>query len=184
MGARNKRLLLAGSVLCACSALRAQNTPTFAYTGDDAIQSAANVHHVNFGGFANSVLVEDQKLLFPYLPSLIYETGYLLWPGNRRANVSLNVAPELFVTVFFMGRITGTVEVVLFNEAGTRHERGIGLRLGAGYSALGSTFDFAESTPVLRAGLLIGNIRATYMHSVGGNAIIDHQVGVAIKFDW
>ena len=184
MGARNRRLLLAGSVLLSLPALRAQNTPTFAYTGDDALLSAANVHRVNFGGFANSVLLEDQKLLFPFLPSLVYETGYLLWPSNRHANVSLNVAPEVFVTVFFMGRITGTAEVVLFNEASTRHERGVGLRIGAGYSALGSSFDFAETTPVLRAGFLIGNIRATYMHSVGRNAIIDHQLGVAIKFDW
>lgn len=184
MGARNRRLLLAGSVLCVLTTLRAQNTPTFAYTGDDAMRSAANVHRVNFGGLANSVLVEDNRLLFPYLPALFYETGYMLLPSNRNVNVSLNVAPEIFLSVFFMGRITGTAEVVLFNEASTRHERGLGLRVGVGYSALGSTFDYAESTPVLRAGLLIGNIRTTYMHSIGGNAIIDHQLGIAIKFDW
>ena len=184
MGINNSRLTAVLLAFLLQTVARAQNEPTFAYTGEDAQRSAANVHHVNFGGLANSVLVADEVLLFPYLPALFYETGYLLLPSNRNVNVSLNVAPEVFLSVFFMGRITGTAELVLFNEASTRRERGLGLRIGAGYSALGSTFDYAESTPVLRAGFLIGNIRATYMHSIGGNAIIDHQLGIAIKFDW
>jgi hypothetical protein len=105
-------------------------------------------------------------------------------PANGTANISLNVAPELFLTTFFMGRITGTAEVVLGNEASNKALRGAGFRFGAGYSALGSTFGFTEATPVVRAGVLFDNIRLTYAYSLGNRAIIDHQIGVGIKFDW
>jgi hypothetical protein len=184
MGARNKRWPAVVCLLLASTAALAQTTETFAYTGDDARRSAANVHWVNFGGFANNVVLVDQELLFPYLPSLFYETGYLLLPANRTANVSLNVAPEIFLSTFFMGRVTGTAELVLINEATTRQEHGLGLRFGLGYSALGSTFDFTESTPLVRAGLLFGNIRVTYAYSFGQRAILSHQLGIGIKFDW
>lgn len=184
MAARSERvpLLLAGLILGVVG--RAQFGSTFAYTGDDALRDAADVHWVHYGGFSNNVLLVDQALLWPWMPTLFYEQGYLVEPSNEKANISLNVAPELFLTTFFMGRVTGTAEVVLGNEASNRMLRGFGFRFGGGYSVLGSTFGFTESTPVLRAGALFGNVRLTYAYSIGNRAIIDHQIGVGIKFDW
>ena len=184
MVARSDRAWFLTCALLCAGASCGQFGNTFAYTGDDALRDAANVHWVNFGGFTNNFLVEDEELLWPWMPSLFYEHGYLVNPSNGTANISLNVSPEIFLTTLFMGRITGTAELVLLKEAMNKPERGLGLRIGAGYSALGSTFGFTEATPIVRAGLLFGNVRATYAYSVGSRAIIDHQIGIGIKFDW
>ena len=83
-----------------------------------------------------------------------------------------------------VGYVSGTADLLLFNEAETQPGPGFGLRIGAGYSALGSTFEFTEHTPIVRAGFLISNIRVTYAYSFGRETIVDHQLGIGIKFDW
>lgn len=185
MGARNKRhtSYLVG-MLAATTGVQSQSTETFAYTGDDAMRSASNVHWVSYGGFGNNVALRTQDVLFAYLPSLFFETGYLLWPANRTANMSLNASPELFFAPFFMGRLTGTADLMLLNEATTRQEHGLGVRFGLGYSAVGSTFDFTESGPLVRAGVLLGNIRTTYAYNFGPQVLIQHHLCIGIKFDW
>jgi hypothetical protein len=170
-------LVLTGSAL-------AQQGTTFAYTGEDALADQLNLHRVNYGGFTNNFAVQDQEIVWPWLPTLFYEHGHLLMPQNKQANLCFTISPEVFLTMFFMGRVTATADVVLLNEAGNKPTKGVGLRVGAGYSALGSTFGFSETTPILRAGLLISNIRFTYAYSLSHTTIIDHQFGVGIKFDW
>ena len=184
MGAGSERFVCALTIFLIGPCAQGQFGNTFAYTGDDALRDQANTHIVNYGGFANNLALQEQTVVLPYLPTLFYECGYLLRPANRTANVVFAVAPEIFLTTFFMGRVSATAELVLLNEAGNKPERGIGLRLGGGYSALGSTFGFTESGPIVRAGILIGNIRLTYMYSLGKRTVVDHQVGIGIKFDW
>ncbi len=184
MGCASERL--AGLCIAALMAgpLLAQQGSTFAYTGEDALDDQFNLHRVNYGGFTNNFALQDQDIVWPWLPTLFYEHGYLVLPRNQQANVCLTIAPEVFLTMFFMGRITATADLVLLNEAGNKPTKGLGLRVGAGYSALGSTFGFSETSPILRAGLLISNIRFTYAYSLSNTTIIDHQFGVGIKFDW
>ncbi len=162
----------------------AQQGSTFAYTGEDALADQFNLHRVNYGGFTNNFALQDQDIIWPWLPTLFYEHGHLLMPRNKHVNACLTISPEIFLTVFFMGRVTATADVVLLNEAGNQPSKGIGLRIGAGYSALGSTFGLTETTPIVRAGLLISNIRFTYAYSLSHITVIDHQFGVGIKFDW
>ncbi len=184
MGCASERLLgLCTAVLLAVAAT-AQQGSTFAYTGEDALADQFNLHRVNYGGFTNNFALQDQEIVFPWLPTLFYEHGHLILPQNKRANVSLTISPELFLSVYFMGRVTASADLVLLNEAGNKPTKGVGLRVGAGYSALGSTFGLNETTPILRAGLLITNIRITYAYSLSHTTIIDHQFGVGIKFDW
>jgi hypothetical protein len=171
-------------LVCSAFIANAQNGNTFAYTGDDALRLQANVHYAHFGGFSNSVLIEEQRVIYPFLPALFYEMNYLVLRDRKHVNVGLGVSPEVFLTVLFMARAFGTVDVLLFNEASNKPGNGIGLRAGLGYSVLGSTFDLTESTPVFRAGLTISNIRITYAHALGDNILIDHHLGVGIKFDW
>ncbi len=83
-----------------------------------------------------------------------------------------------------MGRVAGSLDIVLLNEASNKEARGLGLRAGIGFSALGSTFGLVESSPFLRAGILIGNIRVTYAKNIVIPTIIDHQVTIGLKFDW
>lgn len=184
MGGRIDRFLWLVLAWAFGSSAWAQFGSTFAYTGDDALRDASDVHWVHYGGFGNNVLLQDDQLLWPWLPTLFFEQGYLIKPANELANISLSVSPEVFLTAFFMGRVTANAEVVLGNEASNKTLRGLGCRFGVGYSALGSTFGLTESTPVVRAGALFGNIRLTYAYSLGTQTAIDHQIGVGIKFDW
>lgn len=184
MVARSEHIIGLALALISSACCFGQFGNTFAYTGDDALRDAANAHRVNFGGFTNNLLMQDNELFWPWLPSLYYETGYLVKPANEKANISLNVAPEIFLTTLFMGRVTGTAELVLLDEATNKPGRGFGLRVGAGYSAVGSTFEFTEATPIARVGFLIDNVRVTYAYALAEGAVIDHQIGVGIKFDW
>ncbi len=101
MGARSSAVLAA---LFASTLVLAQFGNTFAYTGEDALRDQANVHFVNYGGFANNLALVDQTVVAAYLPSLFYEAGYLLRPANRKANLELSVTPEVFLNVLFMAR--------------------------------------------------------------------------------
>ena len=180
---RASSVLLLVALFCS-GRLHAQQGETFAYTGTDALRNAANVHFLHYGGLANNFILDEQTVVLPYLPSLVYEAGYLVLPGNQMANLCLSAMPEVFFYPWFMARVTGILDATFLNEAQTHEERGVGFRFGVGYSALGSTFNFTESSPVLRAGLLISNIRVTYTYSWGRQTVIDQQVAIAIKFDW
>lgn len=167
--------------------LRAQPGGTFAYTGEDAARDAMDQHNVHFGGFSNSVLVvpyEEGELVWPWLPALFYEYNYLVLPRNRGLNLSLGATPEINLFPYFMGRVSGLAELTVGAESHNNPGQGAGLRFGAGYSALGSTFGLTENSPVLRAGVLFNNIRLTYMYSTARPIYINHQIMVAIKFDW
>lgn len=176
--------VFAVALLLMSTTARAQYGTTFAYTGEDALRDRADVHFTNHGGFANNLAVDGPTVILPYLPSLFYEAGYLVRPANHTANLNVNVTPEVFLNVLFMARVTAMADLVLLNEATNKPAQGIGFRVGAGYGALGSSFDFAEAGPVVRAGFLIGNIRTTYAYSPGNTTVIDHQLAIAIKFDW
>lgn len=184
MGGRRSRALFFTLALASPWCLQAQQGDTFAYTGDDLVRSKQNVRYLNYGGFANNFALDGQTVVVPYLPSFFYEAGYLLTPANDRAGLCISAMPEIFLYPLFMGRVTGILDANFLNEASTHEKRGLGLRIGIGYSALGSTFGFTESTPVIRAALLIENIRASYTYSWGRRTIVDHQLAVAIKFDW
>jgi hypothetical protein len=184
MGGRRSRALLLILALSLPWCLKAQQGATFAYTGDDLLRSKANVHYLNYGGFANNLVLDEQDVLLPYLPSFLYEAGYLVTPANGHAALCISAMPEVFLYPWLMGRVTGILDANFLNEAATHEKRGLGFRIGIGYSALGSTFDFAESTPVLRAAILIGNIRTSYTYSWGRRTVVDHQLAIAIKFDW
>lgn len=184
MAGRKSRTLFLLLALSCPWCLKAQQGGTFAYTGDDLVRSKANRHNLNYGGFASNFAVSGQMTVVGYLPSFFYEAGYLLTPSNRHAGLCISVMPEIFLYPWFMGRVTGVLDANFLNEASTQEDRGVGFRLGLGYSALGSTFGFTESTPVIRAAILIANIRATYTYSLGHRTLVDHQLAVAIKFDW
>jgi hypothetical protein len=184
MAGRRSRALFLLLALSGPWCLKAQQGGTFAYTGEDLVGSRNNTHYLNYGGFANNFAVSGQTVVLPYLPSFFYEAGYLLTPSNRHAGLCVSVMPEIFLYPWFMVRVTGILDANFLNEASTQEEHGVGFRLGLGYSALGSTFDFTESTPVIRAAILIANIRAAYTYSWGHRTIVDHQLAVAIKFDW
>ena len=187
MAASAERLAWALAAFVIAGAAHAQPGSTFAYTGEDAVLDALDEHHAHFGGFSNSVLtVEygDGVLVWPWLPALFYEYNYLLRPHNRVFNVNLGATPEINIYPLFMGRATGLVELTLGAEAHNRPGQGAGFRIGGGFSALGSTFGLAESSPVVRAGFLFDNIRITYMYSTAKPLYINHQIMVAIKFDW
>ncbi len=182
-----ERAFLSVPLLTLAAGLFAQpGQSTFAYTGEDAILDALDQHHVHFGGFSNSVLVEadeEGKLVWPWLPAIFYEYNYLLLPSNKGLNVSLGATPEINLFPLFMGRVSGLAELTLGAESHNKPGKGAGLRFGAGFTALGSTFGFTESSPVLRAGVLFNNIRVTYMYALAEPIYINHQVMVAIKLD-
>jgi hypothetical protein len=182
---RSKRNALLLAVLPIGIGACAQFGTTFAYTGKDAAIDALNTQHAHFGGISNSVLVlKEENFVWPYLPAIFFEYNYLLRPRNKQANLSLGVTPEVNVFPLFSGRVSGLAELVLFAEADNKPEKGFGLRVGAGYSVFGSTIGLTESSPVLRAGFLVDNIRITYMHTLGKQIYVDHQIAVGIKFDW
>lgn len=184
MAACSDRLVVLLFILGSSLTAKAQFGSTFAYTGEDALRSQQNVHYAHFGGFANSIAFDRDRLIHPFLISLFYEMDYLIKPANETINASLNVTPEIFLNVLFMGRVAGTADLLLFNEATNKPGPGFGLRLGGGYSVLGSTFDLVESSPILRAGFSISNIRATYTYSTRRDIVVNHQIAVGIKFDW
>ena len=177
---------LTGVVAACLSAVlvQAQRDATFAYTGNDAVRSAESAHFANFGGLANNVAVADNEPVASYLPSLFYEGSYLLGQPNHTVNIGLDAMPEVFLNVLFMGRVTATADLLLLSEAQGEPGKGFGMRVGAGFSALGSTFGLTETTPVLRAGFLFNNIRITYAYGAGSEVIVKHQLAIAIKFDW
>jgi hypothetical protein len=164
--------------------IQAQFGNTFAYTGDDLRRSQAEVHWAHFGGFTNNLALQGGAVVHPFLPALFYEASYLIQPSNEFANFAIGVIPEAFVSVLFMGRVTAMADVLLFQEASNKPGKGVGLRAGLGYGVLGSTFELVESSPVARVGILISNIRVTYAYSTDRRTVIDHQLGVGIKFDW
>ena len=186
--AKSAERFLSGWLVCLLSGVvHAQQGSTFAYTGEDAVLDALDVHHAHFGGLSNSVVtVEygDGQLVWPWLPALFYEYNYLLRPQNRVFNVNLCATPEINIFPLFMGRASGLAEITLGAEAHNRPGHGAGFRFGAGFSALGSSFGLTESSPVIRAGFLFDNIRITYMYSTAKPLYINHQLMVAIKFDW
>ena len=63
-----------------------------------------------------------------------------------KAEIAAQAIPEkaAFYPKFF--RAFPGSDLLLFNEAETKPESGFGLRVGAGYSALGSTFEFTQFT--------------------------------------
>lgn len=165
----------------------AQPGTTFAYTGEDAVLDALNTQHAHFGGLTNSVLIikeRQQEFIWPWLPAIFFEYNYLLLPRNHTFNVNLGATPEINLYPWFMGRATGLVELSFLAEADNKPGQGFGLRLGGGFSAFGSTFGLTETSPVLRAGFVVDNIRITYMYCTAKPLYINHQIGVGIKFDW
>lgn len=182
-GRRSSGLLLV-AVLAFAGAANAQRGETFAYTGEDALRSGTNTRVLNYGGLANNLLVADGTVLFPYLPTIFYEAGYLLTPPNGKAALSVSAMPELFLSPWFMGRVMGLVEANFMGEAQTHEVRAGGFRAGIGYAALGSTFGVTGNTPVVRAGFLVGSIRVTYTYSLAQQVVLNHQMAVALKFDW
>ena len=184
MAGRKSRTLFLLIALSFSWCLQAQRGDTFAYTGDDQLRSQENVHNLNYGGFANNFALADQTVVIPYLPSIFYEAGYLLTPANGRAGVCISAMPEVFLYPWLMGRVSGFLDANFLSEASTHEERGPGFRVGVGYSALGSTFGLSETTPLIRAAILIQNIRVSYTYSWGQRTVVDHQLAVAIKFDW
>lgn len=182
---RNDRYWLGAALLIAVAETRAQPGTTFAYTGEDAVVSAMDVHNAHFGGFGNSMLVgDDERIAWPWLPTLFYEYGRLLNPQNKVANLIFSARPELHLYPWLMGRVSGLAEVGLGADAHNRPGQGLGCSFGAGYSVFGATFGLTESSPVLRAGITIDNIRITYMYSTTPGIFINHHVGVGLKFDW
>ncbi|MBL7953482.1 MAG: hypothetical protein JNJ91_00485 [Flavobacteriales bacterium] len=184
-GRRSDRYGLSAALLFVAVLARAQPGSTFAYTGKDAAVSALDVQNAHFGGFGNSTLVgEDERIAWPWLPTIFYEYGRLLSPQNKLANLIFSARPELHLYPWLMGRVSGLVEVGLGADAHNRPGQGLGCSFGVGYSAFGATFGLSESSPVLRAGITIDNIRITYMHSTTPGLFINHHLGVGLKFDW
>ena len=178
---RFRSLLIA--ILLAPS-IHAQSGNRFAYTGDDLLRSQANVNYAHFGGFSANLAIQEDRIIHPFVASLFYEMNYMVRPGNEAINLGLGVVPEIFLNVFFMGRVTGTADLLLFNEANNKPDPGFGLRIGAGYSALGSTFDHTEHTPIARAGFSFSNIRVTYAYGLKPEILVNHQLAIGVKFDW
>ena len=185
MATNAERGIFLGSALLIAVVTFAQPGTTFAYTGEDAVVSALNTHNANFGGISNSVLtVKEENFTWPYLPAIFYEYNYLVIPRNHGFNVLLGATPEINVFPLFMGRVTGLAEMGFLAEADNKPGQGFGLRLGGGFSAFGSTFGLTETSPVLRAGFVVDNIRVTYMYGTSALIYINHQITVGIKFDW
>ena len=185
MGISAEQGLLLACLAMSAISLRAQPGTTFAYTGDDAVVSALNTHHAHFGGFSNSVLVyEEENFVWPYLPALFYEYDYLPMPGNHGMNVLLCATPEVNLFPFFVGRVSGLLELGLGADADNKPGHGFGFRFGGGFSALGTTFGLAESSPVLRAGFTIDNVRVTYMRMMDTDVYVNHHLAIGLKFDW
>lgn len=177
-------LFLVSASLCGAVA-SAQPGSTFAYTGNDAVVSAMNTHNAHFGGISNSVLVvKEENFTWPYLPALFYEYDYLVMPRNHDFNVLLGAAPEINLFPLFMGRVSGLAEMGFLAEADNKPGQGFGFRLGAGFTAFGSTFGLTENSPVIRAGFVVDNLRFTYMYCTAAPIYINHQVTVGLKFDW
>ena len=187
MAASAERFACGLVALVLAGALNAQPGSTFAYTGEDAVLDALNTQHAHFGGFTNSVLVikdKQQDYVWPVLPAIFFEYNYLVFPRNHGFNVNLGATPEINLFPWFMGRASVLAELSFLAEADNKPGQGFGLRFGGGFSALGSTFGLTETSPVLRAGFVVDNIRVTYMYSTAKDIYINHQVGVGIKFDW
>lgn len=176
---------LIAALLFVAAEVRAQPGTTFAYTGKDAVVSAMDVQNAHFGGFGNSMLVyEDERIAWPWLPTIFYEYGRLLNPQNKVANLIFSARPELHLYPWLMGRVSGLAEVGFGADAHNKPGQGWGCSFGAGYSVFGATFGLNESSPVLRAGITMDNIRITYMYSTTPGIFINHHLGVGIKFDW
>lgn len=185
MATSAERGVLLGSALFVSAAACAQPGTTFAYTGNDAVASAMNMHNAHFGGISNSVLVVgEENFTWPYLPALFYEYDYLVLPRNPGFNVLLGATPEINFFPLFMGRVSGLAELGFLAEADNKPGQGFGVRLGGGFTGLGSTFGFTESSPVIRAGFVVDNMRITYMYCTSKPIYINHQVTIGLKFDW
>jgi len=185
MAASAERIFSLGSTLLIGTVAVAQPGSTFAYTGEDAVLSALNVHHAHYGGVSNSILVlAEENITWPYLPAFFYEYNYLLMPRNHGFNLLLGVTPEINLFPLFMGRVSGLAEMGFLAEADNKPDQGFGFRIGGGFSAFGSTFGLTESSPVIRAGFVVNNLRFTYMYCTAKPIYINHQIAVGIKLDW
>lgn len=187
MAASAERRIVGLMLLALAGAAHAQPGSTFAYTGEDAVLDALNTQHAHFGGLTNSVLViqdKDQDFIWPFLPAIFFEYNYLVMPRNHVFNVNLGATPEINFFPWFMGRATVLADLSFLAEADNKPGQGFGVRFGGGFSALGSTFGLNETSPVLRAGFVVDNIRVTYMYSTARPIYVNHQIGVGIKFDW
>lgn len=178
-----ERHLVAFALLTIAASSFAQGRDTFAYTGDDALPGGAKEHLMVAGGLANSFLVDNSVPVWPWMPAVYGQVEHRVFPGEHRVNVGVGAVPEVFLVALFMARVTVTADLLLFREAGVRSKDKVGLRMGFGYSALGSTFGYQQQAPVVRAGLLIDRFRISYMRNLTDVGFIDHQIMAGVVME-
>lgn len=184
MAANNRRAALLGALCLATRFTMAQVGSTFAYTGEDALPVGGRAHWVLSGGLSNSVLMDKEVATWAWLPAIMAEGSYLLLEGERSMNLSVGVAPELFLHPWLMARITLAADMRIGSEAKAMGQKGLGATIGLGYAALGSTFNYQQHVPVARLGVRLDRFRLSYAVNIDGpDAALDHQVAFAVVME-
>lgn len=188
MGKKNKindLTVLALSILLFCQKVQGQDSLRFSYHGEDAKIAELTRQNMHFGGVAYGFYADEEIIAVPYLLTLQYEFGTRLLELGKTAGVSLNFNPHVAITHFFIGRISGTANINLFNYATESSNHKLGLTGGIGYEYFGTSSGVNDLYPILRGGFLFDNFRLIYQNGIATDFEPGkHLVSIGAKIDF
>ncbi len=169
MKKKNKILCLIVLVLSFgpfCSKAQEEESLRFTYDGDDAKIARLTKQNMHFGSAAYGFIADEEGIALPFLITLNYEYGTRLLEIDDIAGISLNFNPHIAITHFFVGRISGSANLNLFNYATESSEQKLGLFAGIGYEYFGSSFGVNDLYPVVRGGFIFDNFRLLFQNGI------------------
>ena len=123
--------------------------------------------HTDFGElslFLTDLPYELNYVRFAYL-SIGLERMYPILDSSQDLNISININPQINVTTWISGKISGTITANFFKAANPKNKKMAGFNLGIGYEGFASTFNVTAHYPLAQIGIFLDSFKLTYQQT-------------------